>query len=461
MSGATAMDRRTLMLQGPIVPTVLKLAAPNALAIGMQIAVGTAETWYVGRLGTSALAGVALVFPLFTLMQMMSAGAMGGGISSAIARALGAGQRDEAKSIAWHAMAIEAGIGLVFMLLALLFGTQLYHAMGGQGAALEAALEYSDVLFAGSLFMWIMNGLASVMRGSGDMRTPALTFTVCGLIAIGLSPLMIFGFGPLAFGPLREWQGWGIRGAALAMTGYYLVGTIILALRYRRDPHALPIRPSPLQRKHLLGIFAVGALASVHATTVNIIMSITTSYVGRHGTAAIAGYGIGARLEALQVPIAFTFGAALVAMVGTNIGAGQHERARRIAWAGALMAGGISAVIGLVCAIWPQGWSGLFSTDPEVLAASATYFHVVGPAYICIGFGMATYFSFQGSGDMRWPVTCVATRVVIVAGGCALVTAFTDASLALLFMNNTIALLVFGGMYVWGMQHRMARPRKA
>ncbi len=451
-AAAAPMDRRTLLLQGPIVPTVLKLAAPNALAIGMQIAVGTAETWYVGRLGTSALAGVALVFPLLTLMQMMSAGAMGGGISSSIARALGGNRREDAQSLAWHALVIEAGIGLFFMLLALAFGPQLYRAMGGQDTALDAALEYSNVLFAGSLFMWLMNALASVMRGGGDMRTPAVTFTACGIVAIALSPLLIFGYG--------SFEGFGVRGAAMGLTAYYAVGLFILVIRYRRDAHALPIRPVPLKRAHFVEIFAVGALASVHATTVNIIMSITTSYVSHHGTAAIAGYGIGARLEALQVPIAFTFGAALVAMVGTNIGAGQHERARRIAWTGALMAGGISGVIGLLCAIWPQGWSGLFSSDPEVLAASATYFHVVGPAYVFIGFGMATYFSFQGSGDMRWPVTCVATRVAIVAAGCAIVTAFTDASLALLFMNNTIALVVFGGMYVWGMQHRMARPRK-
>src|SRR5713101_2878242 len=101
----TRFDPRTrLLLEAPIAGTLLRLATPNVLVMVVQAAVGLIETYFIGQLGTDALAGVALVFPLVMLMQMMSAGAMGGGISAAIARALGAGRRTDADALAVHAL---------------------------------------------------------------------------------------------------------------------------------------------------------------------------------------------------------------------------------------------------------------------------------------------------------------------------------------------------------------------
>src|SRR5215472_19124452 len=113
-------DPRTrLLLEAPIGVTLVKLAAPNVLVMFVQASVGLIETYFVGWLGTGALAGVALVFPLVMLMQMMSAGAMGGGISSAIARAIGAGRATDADALALHALVIALILGLVFMLVML------------------------------------------------------------------------------------------------------------------------------------------------------------------------------------------------------------------------------------------------------------------------------------------------------------------------------------------------------
>ena len=113
--------RTRLLLQGPIVPTLLRMAWPNVIIMFAQAATGMIETFWVGKLGTDALAGMALVFPIVMLMQMTSAGAMGGGIASSIARALGARRRDDADALVLHAIAIAIGFGLLFM-LALLFG---------------------------------------------------------------------------------------------------------------------------------------------------------------------------------------------------------------------------------------------------------------------------------------------------------------------------------------------------
>src|SRR5437763_1163552 len=129
-----ALDPRTLrLLEAPIAPMLLQLAWPNIAVMLAMASTGLIETWWVSRLGLDALAGVALVFPGFMMMQMLSGGAMGGGISSAIARALGGGRRDAADALVLHARVINVVIGSVFSALVLGFGPSYYRALGGEG----------------------------------------------------------------------------------------------------------------------------------------------------------------------------------------------------------------------------------------------------------------------------------------------------------------------------------------
>ena len=215
-------DPRTrLLLEAPITATLLRLAAPNVLVMMAQASVGLIETYFVGKLGTAALAGVALVFPVVMLMQMMSAGAMGGGISSAIARALGAGRRDDADALAFHALAIAVIFGLVFMLAVLGGGPWLYAAMGGSGPSLSAALTYSNVIFSSAILVWVFNSLANVIRGTGNMAVPAIVTCAGTAALIPLSPCLIFGWGP--FPQL------GVAGGAVAVVAFYALGSLALA----------------------------------------------------------------------------------------------------------------------------------------------------------------------------------------------------------------------------------------
>src|SRR5215212_11699683 len=158
----------------PILRTLLRLAFPNAVAMVGTALVTVAETSYIGRLGTEPLAGIALVFPFVMLTQMMSAGAMGGGVSSAISRALGAGDRARAATLALHAAMIGACAGIFFTAVMLMFGRAFYTLLGGRGGVLEQAMQYSHVLFSGAIAIWLVNTLASVVRGTGDMRIPSV-----------------------------------------------------------------------------------------------------------------------------------------------------------------------------------------------------------------------------------------------------------------------------------------------
>ncbi len=346
---STALNPRTrMLLEAPIAPTLLRLAAPNVLVMLAQAGVGLIETYFVGKLGTDALAGMALVFPVVMLMQMTSAGAMGGGIASAIARALGARRRDDADALVLHALAIAAVFALVFTVAVVGGGRWLYARMGGTGGALDAALVYSNWVFAGAFLVWLFNTLSAVIRGTGNMAVPAYVTVLGALVLVPLSPLLIFGWGPL--------PGLGIAGGAIALMAYYFLGSLVLA-GYLWSPRSL-LRPSFAQIRFRWALFKdilrVGLVGAVSTVATNVTIGVTTALVGGFGTAAIAGYGTASRLEYLLVPLVFGLGAPLVAMVGTCIGAGQRERALRATWIGAAMAFAMAQAIGLWAAAFPR-----------------------------------------------------------------------------------------------------------
>lgn len=439
---ATLDPRTRLLLEAPIAPTLLRLGAPNVLVMLAQAGVGLMETYFVGKLGTDALAGMALVFPAVMLMQMTSAGAMGGGIASAIARALGARRRDDADALVLHALLIAAVFALVFMVTVVAGGRWLYTRMGGSGGALDAALVYSNWVFGGALLVWLFNTLSAVIRGTGNMALPAYVTVAGAVLLLPLSPLLIFGWGPL--------PGLGIAGGAIALLLYYLAGSAVLAA-YLWSPRSL-LRPSlrGLQLRWALfaDILRVGLVGTVSTVATNLAIGITTALVGAYGTAAIAGYGTASRLEYLLVPLVFGLGAPLVAMVGTCIGAGQRERALRATWIGAAIAFAMTEAIGLWAAAYPAAWLSLFNTEPAMIEAGSQYLRIVGPWYGFFGLGLVLYFASQGAGRLLWPVLGnIARLVVAVAGGWLAL--HGGYAIAGVFAAQAAAMVVYGIANAW------------
>jgi putative MATE family efflux protein len=434
---STVDPRTRLLLEAPIARTLLRLAAPNVLVMLVQASVGLIEVYFVGKLGTDALAGVALVFPVVMLMQMMSAGAMGGGISSAIARALGAARRADADALALHAIVIALVFGLAFMLAVLGGGRSLYAAMGGSGASLDAALAYSNVVFAGAALVWLFNSLANVIRGTGNMAVPAIVTCAGAAVVIPLSPALIFGWGPF--------PALGVAGGAVALLAYYALGCVALAvyLRSGRCVVRLSLHDAGFRWPLFRDILRVGAVAALITVQTNLTIAIATGFVGQFGPAAIAGYGTGSRLEYLLIPLVFGLGGPLVAMVGTNIGAGQRDRALRTAWIGAAIAAALTEMIGLAAAAFPHAWLTLFDTDPAMLDTGSRYLQVVGPLYGLFGLGMALYFASQGAARLLWPLLANLARLAIAALGGWLALRWTG-DLTYVFAALGVALAAFG-----------------
>ena len=422
----------------PILSTLLRLSAPGIVLVAFQSAISIGDTYFVGRLGTAPLAGLALVFPMLMLLQMTSAGAMGGGVSSAIARALGAGDAARARRLVVHALAIAAGMACAFTLLLLLFAVPLYRLLGGRGETLGHALAYSNVLFAGAAAVWFANTLASILRGSGNMLLPAAALIGAACVHVPLSGSLVLGLGPM--------PRLGIVGAAIAyVSTFSLAGLAMVPVVFRRASALRPRRADfVLERRLFADILRVGALSSLNSAQTVLTAVVLTGFVGRFGPAALAGYGVGVRLELLQIPLVFAVGQALVVLVGTSVGAGDPARAKAVAWVGTALSAAICLPIGAAAALFPLAWVGLFSADPAVLEAGSRYLRIVAPFYALLGMSIGLYFASQGAGRMFWPVLAGTSRLAVVIVGGALA-----ASLAGIFGFVAAGMLVHAALMAW------------
>jgi putative MATE family efflux protein len=409
-----AAARTKLLLEGPVLSTLLRLAAPNILNLLAIAGMITFDGLFVGRLGPDALAGVSLAFPFVMLIQHTAASGMGGGVSSAIARALGAGKRDVADALALHAFVLALGLAAAFSTVLLLGAPFVCRWMGGHGEMLSAALAYANVAFAGAVSICMLNLLGSAVRGTGNMGLPAGVIVGSVIAHILISPLLIFGWGPMpALGPAGA--GWGL------ILPFGAGSFVLLAhLRSSRSLVTLAFLGVPLRWGLFAEILKVGVPGLINTTITNLSVVLLTGIAGRLGREVALGYAMGARLEYILIPLAFGFGTAIVAMVGTNWGAKQYGRAYQIAWIGGATVAAACASIGLIVALHPRLWMGLFTGDDDIIQIGALYLKIVGPIYGLYGLGMALYFATQGLGSVIWTVTANAVRL-LVSTGCALV----------------------------------------
>ncbi len=403
--------RTKLLLEGPILSTLLRLSAPNVLNLLAIAGMITFDGLFLGRLGPDALAGVSLVFPWVMIIQHSANGGMGGGVSSAIARALGAGRRDVANALAFHTFVLALALGALSCAAMWLGAPYLFRWMGGQGDMLAAALAYSNVAFGGAVSIWMLNLLGNAVRGTGNMGLPAAVIVGSVFAHVLISPVLIFGWGPLpALGPAGA--GWGLVGS-------FGAGSLVLIsyLRSSRSLVRLTFRGMVLRWSLFADILKVGVPGTINTAITNLSVVVLTGIAGNLGRETAIGYAMGARLEYILIPIAFGFGTAIVAMVGTNWGAKQYRRARQIGWTGGITVAASCAAVGLIVALYPRSWMGLFSNDDEIIGLGVRYLQIAGPIYGFYGLGMGLYSATQGLGRVALSVTANAIRLLASAAG--------------------------------------------
>ncbi|WP_297841031.1 MATE family efflux transporter [Pseudomonas sp.] len=429
------------LLHGPILPTLIRLALPTVAVLLMTTVLSVAETYFVSSLGMNAIAAASLVVPIMMLMTMVASGGIGGGVSSSIARARGAGSHDAAESLVWHALVIGVGAGALFTLAVRLAGRWMYSLMGGSGESLELAIVYSNILFAGAIPFWILMLMQSALRGAGNVKIPALIMSGGVVLGLILSPGFITGW----FGLPRL----GVAGAGVAQVLCNIVSLAVVIAYMRSTRSNLHLRPHPLRREHFSAILGIGLISTINAFMATLSITALTTAAGVFGVAAIAGYGIASRLDMLLIPVMFGFGTAAITLVGTNIGAGNIPRARRVALVNALFVAALIEVVGLLVGLVPNVWLGLFTDDPDVLAVGGHYLRLIAPLYGFIAINAELFFAGQAARRVGWPLTAGAIRFVFaVAAGMSVV--IGHASLETAFLLVALGAVASGLISLFG-----------
>lgn len=412
---------------------VLTLAAPTTLLAAFQVIAQLAETWLAARQGTEALAGWAVVLPFALLLQQMSAGAMGGGVVSAIARALGGDRLDEASALVRHALFIALIGGLLFTVILAVFPLIIFEFIAGPAVA-HAAAPYAIWLFgAGAIPAWLANTLASVLRG-GQRHRMAAQILVMAWIAF-----------PILSWALAEPGGMGLAGLGVAYACVFTIATLVMALVVIKGGAGFtPTLRGPLSMTLLHKVLSVGLVACALAAVSNLTTIVVTSQIKHYGTTAVAAYGISARLEFFVVPLAFGIGSALTALVGGAVGAKDWASARRIAWLGGALAFGVTSVIGLTVALFAQPFALFFSQDPGVVSVASLALLFIGPAFGAYGLGMALYFASMGAGRMRWPVYGAFARIGVATLGGWMLANWAGMGIEGHFLGVALGILSYG-----------------
>ncbi|MGF6776798.1 putative MATE family efflux protein [Paraburkholderia sp. GAS334] len=430
------------LFHGPLLSNLIRLALPTVAVLFMTTLLGVAETYFVSSLGLKAIAAASLVVPVMIMMTTVSSAGIGGGVSSAIARATGARRQDEAESLVWHAVVIAVIAGGLFSLMLLLAGPALYRSLGGSGPSLNQAIRYSNILFGGAIPFWILLLLQASLRGAGNVKVPAMIILGGAVAGLILSPMLINGW----LGAPRM----GVPGAGVAQVLCNIAALGVVVVYMRSPSSTLRLRRYPLQRKHFSAILGVGLLSAINAVMSAMSVTALTAAAGAVSVVAIAGYGIASRLDMLLVPVMFGFGTAAITLVGTNLGAGNVVRARRAAIVNVLFVAGVAGLVGLVVSLFPQLWMGLFTNDSAAMAVGAQYLHLVAPFYALIGVIFELYFAGQGARRIFWPMTAsvvrfvfaLAAMVLVLQGYASLHTAFVLVAVSIV-VAATISLLGF------------------
>ena len=419
---------------------------PTSLVMVLGAASGVLHTYFVSRLGGEAIAAVSLVFPLNLVMITLMGGGVGAGVSSAVAQALGAGRRDHADAVAAHALWITFATAAVLTLSLVAGAPVLFEWMGGEGEVLAGATRFARVLFGGAVITFTVSTLDSILRGSGNVRIPTTWATVSISLQIIFTPIFMFSLGL------------GLPGAAAATLAGQLVGAIpraryFLSSRAPVSPRMFAARISP---SILAEILRVGIPASLGTLTNYLGLMVLTAIVARYGTAEIAGFGLGTRLDFLIVMLAFGVGSAVLTLVGLAVGAGSRGRARAFVdhalW-------GVVAVIGAVTAVFvwrPAVWLGLFTADLSIQEIGAVYLRTVGPTYPFIGASMVLGFAFQGLGRAMLPMVLVLLRTALVVAAATAV-ARAGGSVRIVFGIMAAANVVSTLCLFWSFRRVLAR----
>lgn len=385
------VQRENKLLTGPVGLVLMRLALPIMAGMFLQTAFSLVDTWFVSRLGQDAIAAVSMNIPLFFIVLALGS-AVAVGTSSLVAQAIGAGDRARAGGIAGQSVTLAVLLGFASGAIGVFLTRPLMLLMGAEGAALDFAVQYTQIILVGNPIFFLYSALDGTLRGEGDMKTSMVILAIATVINIVLDPLFIFGWGPI--------PALGVAGAALATVLARGIGLLIILGHFHGARSAIVFKLFRWQWNPgtILAIFRIGIPTAISQAMLSLTMFVYNLLANQFGAHAVAALGLGFRIDSLAFMPGMSVSIATVTMVGQNFGARHYHRLVS-AWRTALiMVFAAMGGMGLIVFFLPEFFVGIFTKEGPVVAQTISYLRIVPLFYGFLGMGIVTASAFQGLG---------------------------------------------------------------
>lgn len=384
------------LTQGPILPKVISLTGPLMVVAILNSTLNLVDMFWVGKLGSDAIAAVAVSGTIMMVLFAVLIGITRGTVAL-VSRYVGAKDAKNADAVASQSITFGVIIALLITLLGLLFTKQLFLILGVSPEVLKAGIGYLRIILMGSITMVLLSFGSAILQAEGDTITPMKFLVVANLINFILDPVLIFGLGVPRM---------NTSGAALATVLSQAVPAflVLMLLSKRRSKVHIHLSQLKLKLTFLKEIIKIGLPASLQMFFRSIMGVVLMGIVATFGTAAVAAYGIGMRLQMIVLMPAFAFGGSAATLVGQNLGAEQPKRAQRSAWTATILDIIIMILVAILFFIFAPHIVGFFVKDEKVISLGTQFLRVTAPFYLFMPLGIVLGQALAGAGDTFFPM---------------------------------------------------------
>lgn len=394
------------LTEGSVSVHLVRMSLPMIVGIFAMMTFSLVDTWFVAKLGTAELAAISFTFPVIMVISAVSIG-LGAGTSSIVARAIGRGNWPRVQRLATDGLVLGGLTGIVLSIVGFLTIDSLFRLLGANEATLPLIRDYMQIWYFGAVFLLIpMIGMSSI-RATGDTKLPSLLMIGAAILNLILDPLLIFGIGPF---PRLELEGAAIASLiarVVSLFGAIAVMHFKLNMLTRHLQSAKDLISSWKEITHV-GLPAAGTNAIIPIAT-----GFATALIATYGQAAVAGFGVATRVEAVVLIMFYALSAVIGPFAGQNLGAGHKDRileALRLCTIFSLASG---VVIAALLAVFGDSIARLFDPQQSVVDVAVTYFYLVPLSYGTAAMVMIMNACFNGLGQ---PLPAVAVSVARMIG---------------------------------------------
>ena len=403
---AIGVDRAEAMGRDPIWRLLFRFSAPVIIAMMVASSYNIVDAIFVGRLGTEALAALAIAFPVVMIFHAIAAGT-GIGAASLISRRMGAGERESANRVAGVTITLTIILGALVAIICLPNLEALLRLFGASESVLPLARSYMSILFSFAILDFFLMVIGVIIIAEGNPVFPSIVMIVSAVVNIALDPVLIFGVGPI--------PAMGVAGAATATVIGQAIGVIIFIIYLTSRRTSYRFRPSYFlpNLKIMAEIYRVGVASIVRSAAGSVVMVLVNRTAASFGVISLAVVGILFRSSSFVLLPPMGLAQGVLPLVGYNFGAKQMERVGEVL----IKAGLASFVWGALCwavfMLFPSQVISIFSTEPQFLVEGTRALRIFALLFFVVGVQMILGTFFQGIGKGLPSLVLASARHVI------------------------------------------------